>query len=79
MASLGQWQGGGRCPSGSGGSWDFPSFGTPFSSDLWDPSGNSSQLGFTSGAGDDVSALAHTHVDWRETDNERIFRVDLPG
>lgn len=78
MASLGPWQGGGRRPSGGGGgSWDFPSFGTPFSSDLWDPSGNSSQLGFV--AGDDVSSLAHTHVDWRETDNEHIFRVDLPG
>ncbi|XP_028763955.1 uncharacterized protein LOC114722165 [Neltuma alba] len=31
------------------------------------------------GGGGDVTALAHAHVDWRETDSAHIFRADLPG
>lgn len=76
MASSGAWHGGGRRHTDDGDVSDFPSFGSPYSSDIWDPY-HSSQLGFTSG--DDVSALARAHVDWRETDKQHIFRVDLPG
>ncbi|RDX69565.1 18.2 kDa class I heat shock protein, partial [Mucuna pruriens] len=45
-------------------------------SDLWDPCGN------RGGGYDDITsslALAHAHVDWRETDAAHIFRADLPG
>ncbi|KAL2335003.1 hypothetical protein Fmac_016216 [Flemingia macrophylla] len=38
---------------------------------LWDPRGADSD--------DITSALAHAHVDWRETDTAHIFRADLPG
>lgn len=58
-------------------------FGSPFSSDIWDPLGLGfgGGLGLRPGAGgdDDVSALAHATVDWRETDKNHIFRVDIPG
>ncbi|EYU36534.1 hypothetical protein ABFS82_14G277100 [Erythranthe guttata] len=69
MTSLGPWGGGG------GGT---PFFTTPFSSDAWDEYGGA----ITRGGGDrreDVAAMAHANVDWRETDRAHIFRVDLPG
>ncbi|VVA33352.1 PREDICTED: 17 [Prunus dulcis] len=31
------------------------------------------------GGGDETSAVANAHVDWRETDNAHIFVADLPG
>ncbi|KAL3504614.1 hypothetical protein ACH5RR_034455 [Cinchona calisaya] len=72
MSSLGPWFGGGRR--------DFIPFGSPFSSDIWDPFGYGGGLSCSRGdLGDDVSALAHANVDWRETDNAHIFRVDLSG
>ncbi|XP_020224476.1 16.9 kDa class I heat shock protein 3 [Cajanus cajan] len=45
---------------------------SPFTG-LWDPR--------DAGADNDdiTSALAHAHVDWRETPTAHIFRADLPG
>ncbi|KAK4483970.1 hypothetical protein RD792_011181 [Penstemon davidsonii] len=81
MSSIGPWHGGGRRGGGEG--WDF---GSPFSSDLWNPWDFGGGGGMIRGGrgrgddtGDDVTALAHAHVDWRETDKAHIFRVDLPG
>lgn len=71
MASLGPWLGGSR---GGDDSW----FGSPFSSDIWDPfSVRPSRE--QSDRGDEISALATARVDWRETDTAHEFRVDLPG
>lgn len=70
MSSLGVWRGGGY------NSW------TPLSpSDVWDPFdfGFGVEKSWGRGPDDDVSALAHAHVDWRETDNAHVFRADLPG
>ncbi|KAL3830488.1 hypothetical protein ACJIZ3_019290 [Penstemon smallii] len=80
MSSIGPWHGGGR--RGGGEEWNF---GSPFTSDLWDfgVGGGMSRGGRGRGrggdTGDDVTALAHAHVDWQETDKAHIFRVDLPG
>ncbi|KAG5612476.1 hypothetical protein H5410_023757 [Solanum commersonii] len=76
-SSIGPWLGGG---TGGGRRTDM-GFGSPFSSDVWDPMGLGfgSGLGFRRGGDDDVSALAHASVDWRETDQAHIFRVDIPG
>ena len=57
------------------GPWRDPWFGSPFSSDIWDPSPRELRRG----RDDDVSAVAHASVDWRETDNAHIIRADLPG
>lgn len=65
MTSLGAW--------GRGGG-----FGSPFSSDLWDPTGFG-LMELRRGRDDDVSAVAHTNIDWRETDKAHIIRADLPG
>ncbi|KAH7568132.1 hypothetical protein JRO89_XS07G0244000 [Xanthoceras sorbifolium] len=76
--SLGQWLGGGR-RSGEG---SDPWFGSPFSSDIWDPFSSDVNWFFPpdrNRAGDNTDALAHAHVDWRETDNAHIFHADLPG
>ncbi|XP_034674333.1 18.1 kDa class I heat shock protein-like [Vitis riparia] len=70
MSSLGVWRGGGY------NSWN------PLSpSDVWDPFDFGFGVEKSRGRGpdDDVSALAHAHVDWRETDNAHVFRADLPG
>ncbi|OWM65765.1 hypothetical protein CDL15_Pgr015189 [Punica granatum] len=53
--------------------------GGPFSSDLWDPSGAWGQTLSDRDRGDETSALAHTHVDWLETDNAHVFRADIPA
>ncbi|XP_009613293.1 16.9 kDa class I heat shock protein 1-like [Nicotiana tomentosiformis] len=81
-SSIGPWVGGGRRRGAA--DWDMIS--DPFSYDLWDPfdyglSGGLSGwgLGGRRGGEDDVSALAHANVDWRETDTAHVFRVDLPG
>ncbi|KAK2980508.1 hypothetical protein RJ640_022510 [Escallonia rubra] len=73
MAWLGPWHGGGRRGGGDLDIW----YGSPFSSDLWDPFGGG--RGGGGGQADDTAALAHANVDWRETDKAHIFRVDLPG
>ncbi|XP_021820489.1 17.6 kDa class I heat shock protein-like [Prunus avium] len=69
---LGPWRGGRR-----GGGWIEPWFG----SEVWDPFGLG--LGISDweqqGGGDETSAVANAHVDWRETDNAHIFVADLPG
>ncbi|XP_042477291.1 16.9 kDa class I heat shock protein 3-like [Macadamia integrifolia] len=47
--------------------------------DLWDPF---DMFGLTQRRGgdrDQASALALPNVDWRETDNAHIIRLDLPG
>ncbi|KAH0976353.1 hypothetical protein GBA52_026072 [Prunus armeniaca] len=71
---LGPWRGGRR---GGGGGWIEPWFG----SEVWDPFGVG--LGISDwelqGGGDETSAVANAHVDWRETDNAHIFVADLPG
>ncbi|CAN4116389.1 unnamed protein product [Withania somnifera] len=56
---------------GGGGRRMEVGLGSPFN--IWDP------LGLRRGGDDDVSALAHASVDWRETDKAHLFRVDLPG
>lgn len=71
MAPLGPWLGGSRGGHDS-------RFGSPFSSDIWDPFGFWQKRG-QSDRGDESSALANAHVDWRETDTSHEFRVDLPG
>nr|XP_016488118.1 PREDICTED: 16.9 kDa class I heat shock protein 1-like [Nicotiana tabacum] len=73
-SSIGPWMGGGRRRD-----WDV-GFSSPFSSDILLDPFDIGGLGWRRGGGeDDVSALAHANVDWRETDNAHIFRVDLPG
>ncbi|MCD7451958.1 hypothetical protein HAX54_014222 [Datura stramonium] len=76
-SSIGPWMGGG----GGGGRRRDIGFGSPFSFDIWDPLGldYGDALGWRRGGDDEVSALAHASVDWRETDKAHVFRVDLPG
>ncbi|XP_057489913.1 17.4 kDa class I heat shock protein-like [Actinidia eriantha] len=65
---------------GGGGGGEL-SFGSPFSSDIWEPCDVGLDLGLSNWrrGSDGTAVLAHTHVDWRETDNAHIFRADLPG
>lgn len=82
MTSLGPWHGGRR---GGGGveRWETPFFTSPFSSDaIFDPwdFGPAAMMPRGGDRGrEDITALAHANVDWRETDKAHIFRVDLPG
>lgn len=71
MDWVGPWQGGQRRD------WRDPWSSLPYT-DLWDPLSYS--VGNRGGdQGDDTSALAHAHVDWRGTDKAHLFRADLPG
>ncbi|KAF3772241.1 17-class I heat shock protein 3 [Nymphaea thermarum] len=53
--------------------------------DVWDPfdwrTGSPWDTGrlWRGGAGDETTALAHTFVDWRETDTAHIFTAEIPG
>ncbi|OVA08101.1 hypothetical protein BVC80_339g22 [Macleaya cordata] len=77
MTSLGPWFGiGGGGGGGNRGGYDY--FGSPFSSDIWDFS-RRGRGGGAGGSDDTASVIAHTNVDWRETDNAHTFRADLPG
>ncbi|PRQ41466.1 putative small heat shock protein HSP20 [Rosa chinensis] len=49
----------------------------PFSLDIWEPF-IGSLINSSSTAGD-TSALAHTRIDWKETPDAHIFKVDFPG
>ncbi|XP_027358979.1 16.9 kDa class I heat shock protein 3-like [Abrus precatorius] len=73
MDSLGSYRGRQR------GDWrDYPWPASTFT-DLWDPY-NNWDIGRRGVGNDDITyALAHAHVDWRETDTAHIFRADLPG
>ncbi|KAK4756738.1 hypothetical protein SAY87_006865 [Trapa incisa] len=54
----------------------------PFSLDLWDPLEGFGLLASSaapSAAGREVSAVANTRIDWRETPESHVFKADLPG
>ncbi|XP_020091047.1 16.9 kDa class I heat shock protein 1-like [Ananas comosus] len=56
----------------------------PFTTDLWDPFGATTNLLWDvgrsgGGVGDDPAVLACANVDWRETDRAHIFVAELPG
>ena len=71
MDWVGSWRGGGQRED----SWSS----SPFM-DVWDPLSYGAGCDVARrGGADDASALAHAHVDWRETDTAHIFRADLPG
>ncbi|GER30415.1 17.3 kDa class I heat shock protein [Striga asiatica] len=46
----------------------------PFSLDLWDPF-----EGFPLSATRDASAVANARIDWKETPEAHLFKVDVPG
>ncbi|CAA0812464.1 17.6 kDa class I heat shock protein 3 [Striga hermonthica] len=46
----------------------------PFSLDLWDPF-----EGFPLSTGRDTSAVANARIDWKETPEAHVFKVDVPG
>ncbi|KAL1561524.1 hypothetical protein AAHA92_04216 [Salvia divinorum] len=50
--------------------WEGGSFSKPFSSDPWDP---------WDYGGAKQGPAAAANVEWRETENAHIFRLDLPG
>ncbi|GER26130.1 17.3 kDa class I heat shock protein [Striga asiatica] len=46
----------------------------PFSLDLWDPF-----EGFPLSTAKDASAVANARIDWKETPEAHVFKVDVPG
>ncbi|CAA0812396.1 17.6 kDa class I heat shock protein 3 [Striga hermonthica] len=46
----------------------------PFSLDLWDPF-----EGFPLSTARVASAVANAHIDWKETPEAHVFKVDVPG
>ncbi|GMP23220.1 hypothetical protein CsSME_00000904 [Camellia sinensis var. sinensis] len=50
----------------------------PFSLDIWDPFSSVLADAPTSAARE-TSAIANTRIDWKETPEAHIFKVDLPG
>ncbi|CAA0812463.1 17.6 kDa class I heat shock protein 3 [Striga hermonthica] len=46
----------------------------PFSLDLWDPFES-----FPLSTGRDTSAVANARIDWKETPEAHVFKVDVPG
>ncbi|CAL5363748.1 unnamed protein product [Camellia sinensis] len=55
----------------------------PFSLDIWDPFEgfpfNSALANAPDSAARETSAIANTRIDWKETQEAHIFKVDLPG
>lgn len=52
----------------------------PFSLDIWDPfEGFSSSVANIPSSARETSALANTRIDWKETPEVHVFKVDLPG
>ncbi|KAL0321893.1 UNVERIFIED_CONTAM: class I heat shock protein [Sesamum calycinum] len=54
----------------------------PFSLDLWDPFEGlpfSSAVANLPSSSRETTAVANTRIDWRETPEAHVFKVDLPG
>ncbi|KAM1020127.1 hypothetical protein ACFX13_042161 [Malus domestica] len=51
----------------------------PFSLDIWDPFEGFSTLANIPSSARETTAIANTHIDWKETPEAHIFKADLPG
>ncbi|KAK4731220.1 hypothetical protein R3W88_024208 [Solanum pinnatisectum] len=54
----------------------------PFSLDLWDPFEGfpiSTTLASAPSSAREISAFANTKIDWKETPEAHVFKVDVPG
>ncbi|KAF5749303.1 16.9 kDa class I heat shock protein 1-like [Tripterygium wilfordii] len=68
-SSVGPWRG-----EVDGESWFFTS---PYSSDMWDSSSYGGGQNGVHGS-DEATAIAHAHVNWRETPRAYLFHAELP-